>query len=293
MLRSLLFVPGNSPKMMIDCGYFGADAVIFDLEDAVSPDEKDAARLLVSNALGGLRLGNSRAIVRINSMDTPLWEEDLCLVAKGAPMAILLPKADSADKIITLSKRLAQLEGEHGLKPDSILIIALLETALGIENAYSIATASKRMLALFLGAEDLTGDLGCRRTKQGNEIAYARGRVVMAAKAAGIMAIDTPFTDVFDSEGAALDSRLARGLGFNGKSAISPHHIAIINKEFSPTQAEVDYANAVLWAIEEGRRMGKGAVALNGKMIDAPVVSRAQQVLSIAKAIVDMGGELS
>lgn len=293
MLRSLLFVPGNSPKMMTNCGYFAADAVIFDLEDAVSPDEKDAARLLVKYALEHLDLKQSKPIVRINSLDTPHWEADLRQVVPQRPYAILLPKTNCAADLQTLGEKLTQLEVESGLEAGSIRLIALLETSLGVENAASIAAATPRLLALFLGAEDLTADLRCRRTKEGAEIAYARSRIVMAARSAGIFAIDTPFTDVEDDQGAYADSVLAKGLGFDAKAAISPRHIGLINRAFSPTKAEVDYAHAVLEAIEEGKRQGKGAVALKGKMIDAPIVSRAHQTLAAAEQILAQGGDLA
>ena len=164
-------------------------------------------------------------------------------------------------------------------------ILALLETALGVENAYAIAAASPRMMGLFLGAEDLTADLRCRRTKESGEILYARGRLVCAARAAGIEVYDTPFTDVRDLEGLEVDAAFAKGLGFSGKACISPAHIATVNRVFSPSQAEIDYARDVFAAIEEAKRQGKGAISLRGKMIDAPIVQRARLVLEAAAEI--------
>ena len=293
MRRSMLFVPGNNPKMMTSCGFFGADAIIFDLEDAVSPAEKDAARLLVRNALSGLELNGCETIVRINSLDGSLWEKDLAAIVPQKPDLIMLPKTGTAADVLTLDSALEKLEKESGFAAGSIRIIALIETALGVENAFQIASASKRVEALFLGAEDLTADIQCKRTKEGKEIFYARTRLVVAARAAGVEVYDTPFTDVNDDEGIAEDAAFAKSLGFTGKASISPRHLSAINRCFSPTQAEVDYANEVLQAIEEAKRMGKGAIALHGKMIDAPIVARAKQTLAAAQAITEKGGILA
>ena len=161
----------------------------------------------------------------------------------------------------------------------------LIETALGVENAYAVASASDRVKAIFLGAEDLTADLQCKRTKEGREIEYARTRLVVAARAAGVDVYDTPFTDVNDDEGIVKDAQLARDLGFTGKASISPRHVQTINTVFSPSQKDVDYAYAVMDAIETAKAQGKGAIALNGKMIDAPIVARAQRTLDMAKLL--------
>lgn len=292
MRRSMLFVPGNSPKMMTNCGFFGADAVIFDLEDAVSPDEKDAARRLVRYALKNLELNGCQAIVRINSTDTGAWERDLREVVTPRLNAVMLPKSSEAAALEETDAFITKMERENELPPGAIRLIALIETTQGVENAARIATASRRLEGLFLGAEDLTADLRCRRTKEGNEIAYARSRLVMAAHAAGLSAYDTPFTDVNDDGGAAADAETARAYGFDGKASISPRHIACINRAFSPSEAEIRYAREVLDAIEEGKRQGKGAVALRGKMIDPPVVARAERILAAAREIERKGGAL-
>ena len=290
MRRSMLFVPGNAPKMMVSCGYFGADAIIFDLEDAVSPMEKDAARLLVRGAVGNLELNGCEVIVRINGLDTDLWEKDLKAIVPQKPDLIMLPKTANCDDVRKLDSALLTLEVQSGLPAGGIGILALIETAMGVENAFSIATACGRVAGLFLGAEDLTADLRCQRTKEGHEIDYARQRLVMAARAAGIEVYDTPFTDVNDDEGIETDAAYAKSLGFSGKASISPRHLSAINRCFSPTQAEVAYAREVLDAIEEAKRSGRGAIALHGKMIDAPIVNRAKQTLEAA-ALIEQKGE--
>ena len=180
---------------------------------------------------------------------------------------------------------MTQVEQKLGLEKNSVGLMPLIETALGVENAFNIASASDRVAAIFLGGEDLTADLHCKRTKEGNEIAYARSRMVMAARAAGVEVYDTPFTDVNDDEGIWTDTRLAKALGFNGKASISPRHVEGINEVFSPTQAEIDYAHEVLETIRIAKEQGKGVVALRGKMIDAPIVARAQQTIAMAEEL--------
>lgn len=288
MIRSLLFLPGNAPNMLIHGGDLGADAVIFDLEDAVSPEEKDAARILVRNTLASLPL-SCQTVVRINGLDSGLWAGDLAEIVPRRPNALMLPKTAGAADIRQLEQAVAALEAEHHIPAGTVGIIPLLETAAGIENAYAIAAASPRVLGLFLGGEDLTADLRCPRTKGGKEIDYARQRMVCAARAAGVEAFDTPFTDVQDSQGLLDDAKYARALGFSGKAAISPRHVQGINQVFSPTSGEIAYAQAVLDAIAGAQ--GKGAISLHGKMIDAPIVNRARQTLAAAKALGLVGGK--
>jgi len=282
----MLFLPGNSPNLLINGDVLGADAIILDLEDAVAPDEKDAARILVRNALGALDFSHVEVIIRINSVeDNGFWKLDLDEVIPLKPQCILAAKARDAEYIRTVSAYMGEAEARHGIPQGTVKIIALVETAMGLENAFAIAVADPRVNAILLGAEDLTADLRSARTKSGEEIAYARGRVIAAARAANIEVYDTPFTDVNDDEGIVADAKLARTLGFSGKAAISPRHVGVINRVFSPTEDEVDYARRVLEAIEEAKARGKGAVSLFGKMIDAPIVLRAEQVLALDAAI--------
>ena len=285
MRRSMLFLPGNAPKMIINGNYLGSDAVIFDLEDAVAPDQKDAARLLVRNVLGSLEFDRVETIVRINSIDTPYWQKDLEAIVPQKPDIIMLPKTGLARDVEVVDDYLTALEEKLGMEAGTVRLMPLIETALGIENAYFIASARKRVVALFLGAEDLTADLRCKRTKEGREIDYARSRMVNAARAAGVDVYDTPFTDVNDDEGIVADATYAKSLGFTGKASISPRHITAINTVFSPTKADIAYAYEVMDAIAEAKAQGKGAIALRGKMIDAPIVARAQQTIAAAEAL--------
>lgn len=283
MRRSLLFLPGNTPNMLINGSCLGADAVIFDLEDAVSPAEKDAARILVRNTMTYMDFRGCERVVRINGIDTPYWKEDLDEILPCRPDLILLPKTSSAADIREADTYITETEKQLGLDAGAVGLVALIETALGVENAFAIASASPRVAALFLGAEDLTADLRCKRTKEGREIEYARTRLVTAARAAGVDVYDTPFTDVNDDEGIETDAALAKALGFTGKASISPRHVETINRVFSPSQAEIDYAYEVMETIRLAKEQGKGAVALRGKMIDAPIVERARQTIAMAR----------
>mgnify|MGYP001028166110 CR=1 FL=1 len=283
MRRSMLFLPGNTPRMLINGAFLGADAIIFDLEDAVAPAEKDAARILVRNTMRYMDLGGCEVIVRINSIDTAFWKADLDQILPEKPGLILLPKTGSAADVLEADAYITELEDKLGFARNTVRLMPLIETALGVENAYAIASASDRVAALFLGAEDLTADLRCQRTKAGREIEYARTRLVTAARAAGVDVYDTPFTDVNDDEGIEADAALAKALGFTGKASISPRHVEAINRVFSPTQKEIDYAYEVMEAIRVAKEQGKGAIALYGKMIDAPIVARAEQTIAAAK----------
>lgn len=285
MRRSLLFLPGNNPNMLINGNCLGADAVIFDLEDAVAPAEKDAARILVRNTLRYIDFRGCETVVRINAVDTAYWQADIQAILPQKPQFILLPKVGSAQDILTVDAYISEAEAALNLESGAVGIIALIETALGVENAYAIASASPRVKALFLGAEDLTADLQCKRTKEGREIEYARTRLVVAARAAGIDVYDTPFTDVNDDEGIETDAALAKALGFSGKASISPRHVEVINRVFSPSLEEINYAYEVMEAIRMAKEMGKGAIALHGKMIDAPIVARAQRTIAMAEAL--------
>ena len=282
MRRTMLFLPGNTPNMLMNGGLLGADSIILDLEDAVAPDQKDAARELVKNALTALDFGKCEIIVRINSLETPYWELDLEEILPLKPDVIMPTMVSGPEYIEKLVKKMDEIETCCGIPVGSTKLIPLLETAIGIERAYQIAVSTERMAALYLGAEDLTADLRCQRTKEGKEIAYARGRLVCAARAAGIEAYDTPFTDVEDLEGLEADARLAKALGYTGKAVISPRHVDCVNQVFSPSEKEIAYARDIFEAIRIAQEQGKGAISLRGKMIDAPIVLRAKIILDAA-----------
>ena len=285
MRRSMLFIPRNTTNLLINGSRLGADAVIFDLEDAVSPAEKDSARVLVRNTMKYLDYSGIETIVRINSIDTEYWKKDLDTVMEQRPDIIMLPKSGKASDVETASAYMSEVEKRLGLPDGTVKLMPLIETALGLQNAYEIASASPRVTAIFLGAEDLTADLRCKRTKEGREINYARSRMVACARAAGVDVYDTPFTDVNDDEGIYTDAAYAKSLGFTGKASISPRHVEAINEVFSPSQKDIDYAYEVMDAIKTAKEQGRGAIALHGKMIDAPIVARARQTIEAAEKL--------
>lgn len=282
MRRSMLFFPGNSANMLLNADFLGADSMILDLEDAVAPTEKDSARILVRNAIRDLGFTHE-VIVRINPIDSPYWQKDLAYIVPVKPDMIMPTKVSGAEDVKLISSAIAAEEEKAGIEKGTVKLIPLIETALGVEKAFEIASSDPRVSAIFLGAEDLTADLQCKRTKEGKEIFYARSRMVMAARAAGIDVYDTPWTDVEDYDGLIEDAAFAKSLGFSGKSSISPRHVRFINEIFSPTDEEIQYAKDVFETIEKAKAEGKGVVSLRGKMIDAPIVSRAEQVLKAAE----------
>ncbi len=285
MRRSMLFIPGNTPNLLMNGDVLGADSLILDLEDAVSPAEKDSARILVRNVLRDLHYKGCEIIIRINPVETEYWTHDLDEIIPLKPHMIMPPKVSCAQDVKTVSEYIGRLEEACGFPKNTVKLIPLIETAMGVENAFQIASADQRVAALFLGGEDLTADLRCKRTKEGQEIFYARTRLVCAARACAIDVYDTPFTDVNDLPGLYADAQFAKALGFSGKASISPSHVAGINEVFSPTQEDIDYAHDVMETIRIAKEQGKGVVSLRGKMIDAPIVERARQVIEMEKAM--------
>ncbi len=277
MGTNLLFVPGNNPAMVQNAGILGADTVIFDLEDAVSGEQKDAARKLLKMALESITYEGCETSVRINAMDTPYWEMDLKIVAEAGIDGLIIPKAEHGKDIERISDILDTIPGADG-----VFLIPLVESALGVENVYGIASSSKRVRGVFFGAEDYTADIGAVRTKGGEEILWARGRIVNGAAAAGVEAIDTPFTDVEDIEGLKKDTLFAKALGFDGKASVSPRHCGLIREIFYPGDEEIRYAIRVIDTVKEAEKTGKGVASMDGRMIDKPIVLRALKVLRAA-----------
>ena len=280
--RSLLFMPGNNPGMLASAGALGADAAIFDLEDAVARTEQDAARILVRNALTELRPEGIGVVVRINALDTPFWQDDIAEVVKGGPDFILQPKCTSPEDARTLIAAIEEREREYGAGRKPIRLLTLLETAAGIENAFAIASAHPKLAGMQLGAEDLTLELGAKRTPGGEEILYARTRLIMACKAAGVKSLDTPYPYVTDLEGLEKDAAFSAQLGFDGKTVISPQHVAAVNRAFTPPEEQLRWARRVMAVARKAEEEGKGAVSLDGMMIDLPIIKRAQLILSRA-----------
>lgn len=280
-----MYVPGNNPNMMADCMIYGADVILFDLEDSVPLQEKDAARYLVEYALRYLDFSNTEVAIRINGMDTPYWEEDIKKIIPEKPDMIRLPKAETKEQIKRLNEEISKIEEKSGIKVGNTKIMVSIESAKGLKNAYDIATASIRLQAIAIGGEDFTADLGVKRTREGNELLVARGELVLAAKAAKVDVIDSVFSDVNDEEGFRMETEKAKAMGFTGKSVINPRQIPIVHDVFKPTEEEIQEAIKITQVIEEAKKKGSGVISLNGKMVDKPIVEKAERVLELAKTL--------
>lgn len=274
--RSMLFMPGNNPGMLVSADILGADSVIFDLEDAVALAEKDAARNLVKNALTSIRFENSEVTVRINPIDSPFWEKDLQAIIPCGLDAIVVPKA-SVQAVKAVEEKIAFIVSEHHLQKTPKLLM-LVESAYGIMDLQAIAAASTNIDGLLLGGEDFSVDLGIQRTRLSKELEYARYKLTTVAHAFQIDSLDTPFTDVDDVEGLRLDTAFSKSIGFSGRLLINPRQVEEVHEIFSPSQKEIEHAIAILQANEDAKREGLGVFSFKGKMVDLPVIKRAQAV---------------
>lgn len=275
--RSRLYVPGNQPKLMVSAGLYGADGIILDLEDAVPPAEKDSARTLVRNALVALDWGGSERMVRVNQGE--LGEEDLEAIANHNPHTVLLPKVEAIDRVGRAAELLEQFSAGS-----AAFLMPILESPLGIHRAFEIAAAEPSVVALTLGLEDLSAELGAPRTADGAESFLARQTVVFAARAAGVQPIASVYSDIEDEQGLAEYVRRERGLGFDGIGCIHPRQIPVVHREMTPSAAEVERAVRVVRAAREAEARGLGAVAVGSKMVDPPVVRQAERTVQLAVA---------
>jgi citrate lyase subunit beta/citryl-CoA lyase len=280
--RSRLYLPGNEPKYFINAGLHGPDAIILDLEDSVHPAEKDAARILVRNTLRAVDFGNCERMVRINQL--PLGFQDLTEVIPEEPDVVLIPKVERPEQVSQVDRMIDELKSRD--RVDRLIwLMPIVESAAGIENAFEIATASPNVCALAIGLEDYTADLGVVKTVEGRESQYARSRLMNAAKAAGIQAIDSVFSDVGDLAGLRHWGEDSRALGFEGMGCIHPSQIPVIHEAFAPSQVEIEKAMKIVAAFEEAQERGLTVVSLGSKMIDPPVVERARKLVATAKAM--------
>ena len=283
-----MYAAGNNPGLLQNAAIYGADSVIFDVEDSVSVMEKDSARQLVYHALTRLKFPCEIG-VRINHISTPWGYDDLERLLPARPDYIRLPKGETGDEIRDIDGIITKAEEKCGFEPGSIKIMVSIESPKGLRNAYEIASASPRMIAIALGGEDFAASLKTEKTKGnlitgGRELFVARSLLVLAAKEVGIQAIDSVFSDLRDEETLINEVKLVKELGFDGKSCINPRQIDIIHQVFTPTQSEVNYAQKVLAVFREALEKKTGVIALNGKMIDMPMVIRAERVLALAEA---------
>lgn len=276
---SRLYLPGNSPGLMINAGLHSADGIILDLEDSVAPEKKNEARFLVRNALRQINFYGAERMVRINQGERGL--EDLAFIVPHNVNLILVPKCESGEYIERIEKEIDRLKEEYKLTND-IFLMPIIESALGIENSFNIVRASAKIVAIAIGLEDYTADLGVQRTNEGNESFYARTRLVVAARAAGVQAIDSVFSDVSDMEALRKTVKISKSLGFEGMGCIHPRQIPVIRKGYAPDETEIEKSRIILTAFEEAKQKGLGVIAIGSKMIDQPVVDRAKKTISLA-----------
>jgi len=280
--RSRLYLPGSEPKYYINAALHSPDAIILDLEDSVHRDEKDVARTLVRNTLRAVDFGACERMVRINQL--PLGLEDLADVIAESPDLILMPKCEDPQQVAEVDRMIGELKSRHGIiRP--IWIMPILESALGIENAFPIAIASENVAALTIGLEDYTADMGVAKTPEGRESLYARSRVANAARAAGVQAIDSVFSDVGDMDGLLRWGQASRALGFEGMGCIHPGQIRVVHEAFTPSASEIEKAQKIVAAFQDAQQKGLAVVSLGSKMIDPPVVQRALKLVERAQAM--------
>jgi len=284
-LRTLLSVPGNRQKMIDKARHLPADVLILDLEDSIPRSEKAAARTMVRESIAGMALAGQQVFVRINSIAGGLALEDLEAVIAPGLDGINQPKPATAGDVIAVADIIERLERERGIEWGSIKLLPWVETAKGLLNAFDIASASPRVVGIVFGAEDFALDTGIMRTEEGDELLYPRMTVVVAARAAGVAAVDTPYNNFRDEAGLALEAALARNLGFDGKFLIHPDQIAPVNRIFRPTGEQIARARQVVAAFEAAEAQGLGSTSLDGKMIDTPIANQARRLLTMADAI--------
>jgi len=280
--RSRLYLPGNEPKFFTNAGLHKPDGIILDLEDSVASSEKDAAQLLIRNALRSVDFYGSEKMVRINQL--PAGLDDIRFIVPHNVQVILIPKCELARQVIEVENKVEHIKKEFNVK-NNIFLMPIIESALGVIKAYEIASSSKNICALTIGLEDYTLDIGTQRTLEGKESFFARSMVVNAAKAANVQAIDTVFSDVADMDGLKQSVLEAKSLGFEGKGCIHPRQIPVVHEGFAPTPAEINKAQKIVTAFEEAKKHGLGVVSLGSKMIDAPVVKRALRIIELAELV--------
>ncbi len=289
ILRTLLFVPGNRQRMLERAPRAGADAIVVDLEDAVPASEKRAARVTFRAMLPKLAASGKPVFVRVNNVRGKLTRDDVMGVVRPGLAGVIHPKTESPQDLRDLDVLLREAEMKHKVRPGDIVTIPLIESPLAVLRCEQIATASDRVVALSLGGEDYTAALGAKRDGAGAALAYPRQVIATVASAYGMLAIDTPYTDTKDERGLIAEAKLAQAIGLTGKYVIHPDQVAAVNTVFTPSKDAVAYARRVVVAAAQAAKQRRGSVSLDGRMIDAPVVAHAEQVIALAQRIIERG----
>ncbi len=285
LLRTLLFVPGDRQRMLERAPRAGADAIVIDLEDAVPRAEKRTARTLVRTLLPKLIASSVPVFVRVNNVHSGLTRDDVMAIVRPGLAGVVHPKTDAPQDLRDLDVLLREAELKHKVRPGDICVIPLIESPIAVLHCEAIALASDRVMALSLGGEDYTKALGVKRDAGGAALAHARGVIATVAAAFGMLAIDTPFADIKDARGLAADAELAQSMGFKGKYLIHPDQAAPVNAIFAPSKDDIAYAHRVVAAAALAAKQRRGTIAMDGAMIDAPIVARAQDVIALAERI--------
>jgi len=280
----MLFIPGSNAGMLKNSYIYRPDAVMFDLEDSVSVREKDTARLMVFHTLKSIDYRGIERVVRINPIEGPDGMDDIEAVVRAHVDVIRLPKTETVEDVLAVEKVIARVEKEAGIPVGKTKILAAIEGPLGVVNAFEIAKCSTRLMGIALGAEDYVTNMHTSRSIQGSELFQARSQIIIAARATGLYAFDTVFSDVNDTDGFLTEVNIIKQLGFDGKSLINPRQIELLHEAFKPSEKEIERAKKILIAIKEAEAKGSGVVSLDGRMVDKPVVERAMRTIALAKA---------
>lgn len=294
--RSMLFIPGNNPGVIKDVHIYRPDSIMFDLEDAIAVTEKDSARFLTYNMLKKMgpiyKSLNIETVVRINALDTEYGVEDLEFIVRAQPDVIRIPKTDTPQDVLDVEKHIERIEKEAGIPIGTVKLMVAIESPLGALNAYQIAISSKRLVGMAIGGEDYVTNLKTNRSSDGVELFTGRGLIVMAARAAGIDALDSVYSDVNNDEGFKKEAQMIKQMGFSGKSLIHPRQIELIHQIYTPSDLEIKKAKKIVDATREALEQNKGVFTVDGKMVDKPIIERAEHVLRLAKAAgVKLGGD--
>lgn len=282
--RAILYVPGSETRKIEKAVTLGADCVCLDLEDGVALNQKSAAQTHVANALRTLDFGKSERLARINAVGSGMEAGDLEAVVPAKPDAVVIPKVSDAEQIRRVGARLGELEAEHGIASGATALIGMIENARGVINLAQIASADSRLQALIFGAEDYAADVGAIRTHEGLEVLYARSAVVAACAAFGLQAIDLLYLDFRDPDGLRVQAARGAALGYAGMQVIHPNQVSIVQEVFTPDEAAIAHAKRIVEAAREHFAAGRGAFALDNKMVDMPVIKAAEKVLARARA---------
>lgn len=279
-----MFVTGNNPANVMDAHLYGSDSIMFDLEDSVSIREKDAARFLIYHALRTVDYGDTETVVRINGLDTPFGRDDIEAMVRAQPDVIRLPKTEIPEDVLEVEELIEAAEIKYGIPVGTTKMMAAIEGPLGAIRAYDIAKSSDRLIGIALGGEDYVTSMKTDRSADGIELLAARNQIVLAARAAGIYALDTVYSDINNEEGFLAEVAHIKQLGFDGKSVIHPRQVTLVNQAYAPQEEDIRHALRVVDAINEAEESGSGVIALDGQMIDGPIVDRAYRVLELARA---------